>query len=63
MIAKIKGHSIIDQVSILDSETPGTYRFRSDAANGAPIPMLYIRKDAFGKNAPKKIRIVIVEME
>lgn len=42
-----------------DRDTKGTFVFKNNE-QGAPIPSLYIKKDAFGKDgAPDEIEITI----
>lgn len=42
----------------LDRDTKGTFVFKNGETD-APIPSLYIKKSAFGGEAPAEIEIVI----
>ena len=42
-----------------EKETSGTWRFKADEAGG-PLPMVYIRKDAFAEgDVPKQIIVTV----
>lgn len=45
-----------------EKETSGTWRYKADEAGG-PVPLLYVRKDAFvGGALPEKIVVAIVAL-
>jgi len=50
---------MIVEMKLEKNEWKRVYRYEAKNVDIAPIQHLYIRKFAFGKNPPKKIKVIV----